>query len=66
MSDPTTPKDSPFLIEMQRLHNNQVAAIRSGDVEAIDHAAHELTHLLRMNAAGRLAEYFQNRDRSDR
>lgn len=46
MSDFTRPAHSDFLREMQRLHDNQVAAIRSGDTDAIDHAEHELTLFL--------------------
>lgn len=56
-----SPKQSDFIREMQRLMDAQRAAIRSGDPEAIDHAAHDLTQLLRYNAAGRLPEYFASR-----
>ncbi len=56
--------DSPFVLELLRLNAEQVAAIRNGDTEAEDAATHEIAMLLRMNAAGRLDEYFESRTRN--
>lgn len=53
---------SRFVLEVQRLHRAQLAAETPDDRAAADD---RLTHLLRMNAVGRLAEYFANRDAED-
>lgn len=58
MSDFTRPTQSDFIREMQRLHDAQRAAILRRDIDAIEHAAHEMTVFLCYNAAGRLTEYF--------
>lgn len=49
---------SDFIREMQRLLAQQTEALRSKDVDAIDHAASEMALFLRYNHTGRLAEYF--------
>lgn len=57
---------SDFIREMQRLHDAQRAAIQSRDVEAIEHAAHEMTVFLRLNAQGRVADWFASRSTRER
>lgn len=59
------PGQSDFIREMQRLMEAQRVAIQSKDPVAIEDAAADLTHLLRMNAAGRLQEYFASRQQSE-
>jgi len=56
---PEAPEPSAFVREVQKLHLRQLEARTPEDRDAADH---ELSHLLRMNAAGRLDEYFANRE----
>jgi hypothetical protein len=56
------PGQSDFIREMQRLFEAQREAVKSGDVDAIEHAAHEMTIFLRFNAAGRLQEWIAMQD----
>ena len=56
---PTDPEPSAFLREVQKLHLRQLEARTEDERDAADH---DLSHLLRMNAAGRLDEYFANRE----
>lgn len=59
MSDFTAPSASPFVLELMRLNDEQVAARKRGDTDASDDLAHEIALLLRLNAQGRVDEYFQ-------
>jgi hypothetical protein len=61
MSELTHPGHADFIAEAQRL----LKAIQSSTGEDRTHAEHELSHFLRMNAAGRLAEYFAARRAPD-
>jgi hypothetical protein len=47
--------------EYQRLVTQQAAANKTGDLEQIEHAAHEFAHFMRMAGMGRLDEYFTSR-----
>lgn len=53
-----------MIAEYQRLLKAQSAARESKDQDAIDAADHDLSHFLRMNAHGRLQEYFASRQAS--
>lgn len=57
MSDLTRPGQASFIAEARRLLNAIEAA---KEPEAREAAEHDLSHFLRMNAAGRLPEYFRN------
>lgn len=61
MSDPTQITASPFVLELMRLNDEQVAAKRRGDQETFDERGHEIAMLLRLNALGRVDEYFQSK-----
>lgn len=61
MNGPTRASDSAFLRACQRLHAQRAAAKQAGDVETCQSVTDELCHLLMMNAAGRLDEYFASR-----
>lgn len=50
--------ESEFMREIQRLHKAQVFAQSAEERQA---ANDDMAHLLRMNAAGRLDEYFASR-----
>lgn len=50
---------TPFEQEARRLHDARMAAKTPEERESADH---ELAHLMRMNAAGRLEEYLGNRE----
>lgn len=50
--------DSDFIREIQRIHQAQLSAQNADERAA---ANDDMTHLLRMNAAGRLEEYFASR-----
>lgn len=54
--------DSRYVLELKRLHAAQQAARTPDEREAADH---DLAHLFRMNAAGRLDEYFGSREPGD-
>lgn len=54
---------SDALQEMHRLHKAQIAATTDEERDAADH---DFAHFLRMNAAGRLQEYFANRAERER
>lgn len=61
MSEPTRLGQSDFIVECRRLHAAHLAALASEDPEAIEAAVDAFSFFLRMNANGRLQEYFENR-----
>jgi hypothetical protein len=58
MSSPQRPEQSDFIAEAQRLTN---AVINAADGSDREFAEHELAMFLRLNAQGRLAEWFASR-----
>lgn len=61
MTEPLRVGQSDFIRECQRLHQNHLAALQSGDAETLEAAIDAFALFLRYNAAGRLQEYFANR-----
>ncbi len=61
MSELARLSQSDFIRECQRLHARHLEAIQGEDAEALDAAIDAFAHFLRMNAAGRLQEYFDAR-----
>lgn len=61
MTDFQPPAQSPFVLEMERLVNIQREAVRAKDHAAIEEAAQEVTRFLRLNALGRLSEWFASK-----
>jgi len=57
VSDFTRPIQTDFVREVLRLNSNQVVARKSGDVDAIEQADHELAMLFLYNDQGRLSEW---------
>lgn len=58
MSEPERPGQSEFILAAQRLHAAQIAAATPDEREAADA---DLSHFLRMAAAGRLQEWCNSR-----
>jgi hypothetical protein len=61
MSEPERPGQSEFILTAQRLHAAQLAATTPEEREAADH---DLSHFIRMSAAGRLQEWYASHGES--